>query len=488
VSQQRTTQTRAAIPAAKTCVPQPVTAVRQPDHPLLQLQKTIGNRAVQGLIARYADSTQAGEALEPDTHSINEIVATGLSTPSQPLDSETREFMESHLGHDFSGVRVHTDSAAAESSRAIHANAYTIGPDIVFGAGKYSPGDSAGKKLIAHELTHVVQQASAAGAGIQASGEDLRVSEPFHDSEREAEATAEQISTTAIPMERSTTVDSAPAAAVQRDSNEAGDHEKKDDETGGILSTVSDFLGNLAEGTGNEGLGKFLGGFSKGVDTGGAAAKRDIPGAISPILDVAGDVASDLGFEKVGAVAKGLGSGTDLGKAIAKGSPLERAKAVISTVSTLAEAGGFKLAEFGGKSIAELADVAEVGAAGAVGSLASVAGAGLTGWETGSWLSEHTSAGQTTVDAYAKMDSLLGAAAEAVGLKKKGDYHSTTLDLMENHPLLAAPVVGAEALVASVAGLTSGEADLLKRASGPVLKALQALQPNDNDENALVRD
>jgi hypothetical protein len=482
VNQQRATQTRTPNIAAKARASQPVTTVCQPEHPLLQLQKTIGSRAVQGLIARYADSADA--ALETNaSHSpaINEIVAAGLSSPSQPLDSETREFMESRLGHDFSGVRVHTDS---ESSQAIQANAYTIGQDVVFGAGKYLPGDSAGKKLIAHELTHVMQQSSSVPAGVQASSEALTVSEPSDASEREAEATAEQILTTAIPMERSTGVDSTPTAAVQRDSNEVG-NEKKDDDSGEILSTVTDFLGNLAEGSGNESLGKFLGGFSKGMDTGGAAAKRDIPGTISPILDVAGDVASDLGFKKVGALAKGLGSGADLGKAIAKGSPLEKAKAATSTVSTLAEAGGFELAEVGGKGVAELAGA---GAAGVVGSLASVAGAGLTGWETGSWLSEHTSAGQTTEDAYAKMDSLLGAAAEAVGLKKKGDYHSTTVDLIENHPLLAAPVVGTEALVASVAGLTSGEADLLKRASSPILKALKALKPNDNDENALVRD
>ncbi len=66
--------------------------------------------------------------------------------------------MESRFGHDFSGVRIHTDAQAAESARALNALAYTVGRDIVFDAGRYSPRTSDGQKLIAHELAHVVQQ------------------------------------------------------------------------------------------------------------------------------------------------------------------------------------------------------------------------------------------------------------------------------------------------------------------------------------------
>ena len=69
--------------------------------------------------------------------------------------------MEDRLGFDFSRVRVHTDAQAAQSARAVGARAYTIGSDVVFGAGEYAPRSREGQRLIAHELTHVRQQASA---------------------------------------------------------------------------------------------------------------------------------------------------------------------------------------------------------------------------------------------------------------------------------------------------------------------------------------
>jgi hypothetical protein len=76
-------------------------------------------------------------------------------------------------GYDFSGVRVHTDARAAESARAVNALAYTVGRDVVFGAGRYAPETAAGKKLLAHELTHVVQQRGAPlGIYRQSNGED----------------------------------------------------------------------------------------------------------------------------------------------------------------------------------------------------------------------------------------------------------------------------------------------------------------------------
>lgn len=73
------------------------------------------------------------------------------------LDDSTREFMESRLGYDFSGVRIHTDERAARSARSINALAYTVKNDIVFGEGQYRPNTPEGKKLLAHELTHVLQ-------------------------------------------------------------------------------------------------------------------------------------------------------------------------------------------------------------------------------------------------------------------------------------------------------------------------------------------
>jgi hypothetical protein len=81
--------------------------------------------------------------------------------PGAPLDPRTRAFMESHLGHDFGGVRVHAGGAAAQSAEAIDARAYTAGHDVVFADGEYRPGTHDGDRLLAHELTHVVQQTGA---------------------------------------------------------------------------------------------------------------------------------------------------------------------------------------------------------------------------------------------------------------------------------------------------------------------------------------
>jgi outer membrane protein OmpA-like peptidoglycan-associated protein len=86
------------------------------------------------------------------------IVHDVLRSPGQPLDAETRGFMEPRFGHDFSRVRVHTDAKAAESARAVHALAYTMGQEVVFGAGQYRPETAQGRRLLAHELTHTMQQ------------------------------------------------------------------------------------------------------------------------------------------------------------------------------------------------------------------------------------------------------------------------------------------------------------------------------------------
>jgi hypothetical protein len=87
------------------------------------------------------------------------IVHDVLRSAGQPLDAATRAFMEPRFGQDFSHVRVHTDERAAASASAVSAVAYTVGQDLVFASGKYAPQDTQGQQLLAHELTHVVQQA-----------------------------------------------------------------------------------------------------------------------------------------------------------------------------------------------------------------------------------------------------------------------------------------------------------------------------------------
>ena len=94
-----------------------------------------------------------------------------------PLPSSTRRFFEQRFGYDFGGVHTHTDSHTAELAREINARSFTIGHDIAFGAGQYSPSTEEGRKLLAHELTHVIQQGGSAG---NARTGDLKISPGNH--------------------------------------------------------------------------------------------------------------------------------------------------------------------------------------------------------------------------------------------------------------------------------------------------------------------
>jgi hypothetical protein len=90
-----------------------------------------------------------------------DAVREGIASPGAPLDGETRALMEERFGADFGDVRVHTGAPAADSARALQAKAFTVGPDIVFGESAYAPDTPGGEELLAHELTHVVQQHGA---------------------------------------------------------------------------------------------------------------------------------------------------------------------------------------------------------------------------------------------------------------------------------------------------------------------------------------
>lgn len=173
-----------------------------PECPSLSLQRTVGNQAVQRLQAKLTISSP-GEIYEQEADRISEQVmrapapqirracACGATCPKcqtkqlqtkradscdsgqtavppiihdvlrssgRPLDPATRAFMEPRFGHDFSQVRIHTDPKAATSSQSIQALAYTAGRDIIFAPNQYSPQTERGKRLLAHELAHVVQQ------------------------------------------------------------------------------------------------------------------------------------------------------------------------------------------------------------------------------------------------------------------------------------------------------------------------------------------
>ncbi len=137
---------------------------------MLRLQRLAGNVAVQ-------------------RSPVLDVVSSGGGSP---LDAETRADMEARLGHDFSGVRVHTDGRADESARSVNAQAYTVGSDIVFQRDRYDPSSDAGRHVLAHELTHVMQQRSGPVDGTDAGG-GVRVSDPSDRFEREAASTADRV-------------------------------------------------------------------------------------------------------------------------------------------------------------------------------------------------------------------------------------------------------------------------------------------------------
>ncbi len=117
------------------------------------------------------------------------LVSDVVQSPGQRLEAGTRSFMESRFGWDFGQVRVHADGRAGASAQAIGARAYTLGESVVFAPGAYRPNSADGRALIAHELTHVVQQAHAP-AGVQSAPV---VGEADSPAEHEAERVARSI-------------------------------------------------------------------------------------------------------------------------------------------------------------------------------------------------------------------------------------------------------------------------------------------------------
>jgi hypothetical protein len=174
----------------------------KPALPALQLQRTIGNQAIQRMLQvsqpNDAAEREADRVASEVTHSpaaqhaapcscggtcnkcrgVQRKATSGagvtgnlppevndvLRSPGQPLDPQTGAAMSSRFGRDFSHVQVHTDARASASAEALHAEAYTVGHQMVFRQGRYSPSTGSGRRLLAHELTHVVQQGHAAPA------------------------------------------------------------------------------------------------------------------------------------------------------------------------------------------------------------------------------------------------------------------------------------------------------------------------------------
>ena len=163
---------------------------------ILGLQRTVGNGAVTSLL---------GEERSP----VHDVISSG----GRPLEPDVREDMEARLGHDFTDVRVHDDSAAAASASAVNAHAYTVGSNVVFQRDKFDPSTPEGKTTLAHELTHVVQQRSGPVDGTSAPG-GIKISDPGDRYEREAAANADRVMAAPPPVQ--TAAVSSGGSSLQR--------------------------------------------------------------------------------------------------------------------------------------------------------------------------------------------------------------------------------------------------------------------------------
>ncbi|MBK7621718.1 MAG: DUF4157 domain-containing protein [Kineosporiaceae bacterium] len=172
---------------------------------LAGLQRSVGNAGIAA-------------ALDQEERSpVHDVISSG----GRPLDEDVRTDMESRLGADFSDVRVHDDSAAHDSARAVNAHAYTVGSNVVFQRDQYDPSSTQGRTTLAHELTHVVQQRSGPVDGTPAAG-GVRISDPSDRFEREAADTAARVMSDPAPAAAPSSLSAAagPSAAVQRDESE----------------------------------------------------------------------------------------------------------------------------------------------------------------------------------------------------------------------------------------------------------------------------
>ena len=152
------------------------------EQALQRLASSIGNAAM----ARLAESGSGllpGGTVHPD---VQAAIASRRGAGSS-LDHGARSRIGPALGDSFGDVRVHSDATADTLARSVEARAFTVGSDVFFAEGQYQPGTASGDRLLAHELTHVVQQRGASTGG------PLRVTDTGGPDEVEAEATAREL-------------------------------------------------------------------------------------------------------------------------------------------------------------------------------------------------------------------------------------------------------------------------------------------------------
>ncbi len=230
-------------------------------------------------VSRSADGGGGGGAVSGAAGSAGSDSGLGgvgsvIARGGRPLDGHTRRRMERSFGREFGGVRVHDDASAHRSARSLQAKAYTVGDHVVFGAGRYSPDSREGSRLLAHELTHTVQQRD--GRHVQRAG---TVSSPGDAHEREADRVADIVASGGFAPPIGT---NAGAATVHRD----------------LIDDAVDFVGEKA-------------GQAADVVTGAAESAAEFAGdVVEAGVEVAGEVvdAAVDGIRSVYEMAESLAS------------------------------------------------------------------------------------------------------------------------------------------------------------------------------------
>lgn len=197
----------------RTSVPERSTQPSGPAHASILAARAVADgrpstldRAAIAHLQAVAGNGGVTRLLEDDAP---DMVHSVLSRSGEALEPAVAADMSARLGADLSDVRIHRDVTASESARAVNANAYTVGSDIVFQSGQFDPTSPAGQRTLAHELTHVVQQRAGAVDGTEVGG-GLALSHPSDRFEREASSAAERLMSDAAP-----TPTPAPATAAR---------------------------------------------------------------------------------------------------------------------------------------------------------------------------------------------------------------------------------------------------------------------------------
>lgn len=165
-------------------VTEPVEAPGEHADPLAGVASLVGNRAFGSLLARDGAGLLPGGLVHPGV----ETAIAGTRGGGAQLEPATRERLGTGLGDSLADVRVHTGEVADGLARSVSARAFTTGSDVYFADGEYRPGSSAGDRLLAHEVSHVVQQRGAATTG------PMTVTEPGDALEVQADAAARDLS------------------------------------------------------------------------------------------------------------------------------------------------------------------------------------------------------------------------------------------------------------------------------------------------------